>query len=511
MRNHLGQIPVLGLLKAIVARHWAVCSSTTAAAMGSFLSIFVAALYVFNPVAESSDMTIQQIDQFNLSWTNSVDNDSGAGITFGLIEKFNLSFPRFTYDELAFPTVGLSSQNDATQDILQVHLPATRATLNCTVVPPQEITISTSNLESGGQATVTVEARLPVNCRFGGHGGNDSCVTFNKNFQMSSANATQKQSYGGMVLDLHVAPSFGDSTNFHSYGDGAGSRETDNPPGCPSLGFIFGYFAPGGHTNINVTAFTCSRLAEEVQTETPFLLPSLDLDHNHPPIPDESTVKYLANQTDALAYRIQVAFDTEVAANNGTRAFVPGNLTMLDPFFQALLYGQNSVDPKTLIGPGNAGRLVNTTNHVYRRYMAQAFNCNMRRNLSHPDQTTVSAALIRSNRTRLAQDETSKIVLQVLLAIMFICGLAAYLLENTKRVLPHSPTSIAGVASLLVGSELVDRSVVPKGSEWMSDKELEKKGIFQEETFGLGWWEGGEEGKRGRRFEIGIGKAGSRI
>ena len=131
----------------------------------------------------------------------------------------------------------------------------------------------------------------------------------------------------------------------------------------------------------------------------------------------------------------------------------------------------------------------------------------MWQNLSSPDRATVDAMLVNPNRYRLAQDETSKIVLQVLLAIMFVCGIAAYLLADTKRMLPHSPTSIAGVASLLAGSELVDRHFVPKGSEWMGDKELKTKGTFQGETFGLGWWEGAEEGKGGRRFGIGIGKA----
>ena len=126
---------------------------------------------------------------------------------------------------------------------------------------------------------------------------------------------------------------------------------------APSLDFIFGYFAASGDKDIKATALMCSQLAEEVQTKTHFLLPSLDLDPDHPSIPDVSTVKYLANPTDALPYRMHVAFDTEVTAFNGSRAFVPGN-PMLDPFFQTLLHGQESVDPTSLLGTGNAGRLI---------------------------------------------------------------------------------------------------------------------------------------------------------
>ena len=102
-------------------------------------------------------------------------------------------------------------------------------------------------------------------------------------------------------------------------------------------------------------------------------------------------------------------------------------------------------------------------------------------------------------------------MLQVLLAIIVVCGAAAYLLIDTKGVLPHSPTSIVGIASLLAGSELVDRNFVPRGSEWMRSKELKREDIFKGELFGLGWWEGAEEGKGGRRFGIGIGKAERRL
>lgn len=45
-------------------------------------------------------------------------------------------------------------------------------------------------------------------------------------------------------------------------------------------------------------------------------------------------------------------------------------------------------------------------------------------------------------------------------------------------MLPHSPTSIAGVASLLAGSELVDGSFVPMGSEWMGGEVLEREGVL---------------------------------
>lgn len=506
LSNSLGKIPAAGLLQAIILRHWAVCFSTIAAIVGSLLPIVVSGLYISNTVPGSSGIIVQQVDQFNLNWTSSVRNDSNAGTMFALIEEFKL-YPKFTYDELALPAIQLSAQDEAAENLLQLQLPATRATLQCTVVSPEGIAVLTSNLGSGSQANVTVEAPLPPSCLLGGPGGNDPSITFNNDFQMSVSNTTLNESYYGMVLDLHLAPSFGDSIGFQSYGDKAGNNEADNPPGCPSLGFIFGYYTVGDDTSMNTTALICSQLVEEVQTETHFLLPSLDLDPANPPTPDESTVKYLADQTDALPYRIQAAFDREITPYNGTSGVQSGTPTALDPFFQALLHGKDYIDPSFLVGSSNTDRLINATNHIYRIYMAQAINSNMRQNLSSVARTTVDAMLINPNQLRLTQDQRSKIVLQVLLGIMFVSGAAAYLLANTKGVLPHSPTYIAGVASLLAGSELVDKNFVPRDSEWMGDKELKREGIFKGELFGLGWWGGTEEGKRVRRFGIGIGKA----
>lgn len=168
MSSSLGKVPVLGLLQAIIVRHWAACFSTIAAILGSFLTIVVSGLYIFHAVSGSSGISIQRVDQFNLNWTNSVNNDSNAGTMFALIEEFNLSYPKFTYDELALPTIELGDQSQETSEMLQVQLPAVRATLDCTVVPSQGITVSTSNLGSGGQANVTVEAPLPANCLLGG-------------------------------------------------------------------------------------------------------------------------------------------------------------------------------------------------------------------------------------------------------------------------------------------------------------------------------------------------------
>ena len=69
-----------------------------------------------------------------------------------------------------------------------------------------------------------------------------------------------------------------------------------------------------------------------------------------------------------------------------------------------------------------------------------------------------------------------------------------------KDVLPYCPWSIAGTMSLLVGSEVVDRKMLPVGAEFMNNKELSK--CFDGHLFGLGWWD--RDGQR--RFGIDVAK-----
>ena len=124
---------------------------------------------------------------------------------------------------------------------------------------------------------------------------------------------------------------------------------------------------------------------------------------------------------------------------------------------------------------------------------------------------------------RLKQNNPSKIVLQVLLGIMIVCGIAIYALYDPRHTLPHNPCSIAGVMSLLAGSEMCDRSIIPPGAELMNDTALET--VFAGWFFSLGWWNGPAKERtdsdirdnchharadgfvRGSRFGIDVGRA----
>lgn len=235
---------------------------------------------------------------------------------------------------------------------------------------------------------------------------------------------------------------------------------------------------------------------------------------------DETTIKFRKNTTSgltALQYSVADRFSHNSAPFYSFTGSV-GDQRPLDHFFQALTLGSEAIPPSQLLGPANTNTLLNRTTHLYRKYMAQLINSNMRTAPLYPNPTY--NATITLPTARLKQNNGSKVTLQILLAVMFVCGSLAYIITDMRHTLPHNPHTIAGSISLLAGSEMTSRHVVPEGAEWMTDKQLKKAGVFDGYLFSLGWWQDWqqqpyEHGKRGGssekptrgRFGIDIGRA----
>ncbi|KAL9109161.1 MAG: hypothetical protein Q9227_006086 [Pyrenula ochraceoflavens] len=125
--------------------------------------------------------------------------------------------------------------------------------------------------------------------------------------------------------------------------------------------------------------------------------------------------------------------------------------------------------------------------------MAQAINSNMRQTIPkthaapgeerlpfNVDNQRTFTGTTTTGNPRVKLDRTSKLILQILLSAMAVCGLAAVLLVRVRGALPHNPGSIAGTMSLVAGSRLVKEMPEDGGSlgkiRW---------------RYRLGWWKGG--------------------
>ena len=528
LKAYAGQLPGTVILSALQAAHFAVALAAIAALLSSFLTIIVSGLYTVVPIPQSIPATYCVTDKFEHKW-NSVAGDNNAALTLTLLEYQNASYPSNTHDEIAIPAVILSPSTGPVvqpprNGSLGMTLPATRADLNCSLIPSENITIWYSYGSTENSVGATVEAfPIYVFVKAGLIAGCHSKPSSGRRFNYSSSAWTPSTgfdtsygpdsigfsltTYGGMDVATEAFPDIVPK-KFGVYGGGMIDLDlgrTDNPPECPSIAFMYGYFLYNRTALSNITVYTCSQSLQEVQTDITFNLPEMTLDPENPPVVHESSAKVVA----ATDYQIvtplsaNLATDSDYDEWNYTSVHLYNDEPM-DGFMQTLVFGVGSIRPEELVGAGNAEQLLYSTRRMYRRYMAQVLNANMRQKLTPSDVTpALNATVTNPYRLRVQQNRESKLVLQVLLGTILLLGIAAYALTDMRRILPHSPHSIAGVMSLLAGSELCTRKVLPAGAEFMDDRELAR--ALDGYLFSIGWW--GEGKNEERRFGIDVGRA----
>jgi hypothetical protein len=180
----------------------------------------------------------------------------------------------------------------------------------------------------------------------------------------------------------------------------------------------------------------------------------------------------------------------------------------LDNFFSAVVYGSQGTPVNDMLGEANAPRLLAAVQHLWQIVFAQTVRTSQSSMSADPADITAwcpgnsyDATFLDPNAYRLKQSVVSTRILQGLLAALSLGAIVTFLLMDTRKVLPNNPSSIAVVASLLAGSEMLnllvsDRHEKPAGANSTRNR---WDGYF----FSLGWWErpGGA-----RRFGIDTGK-----
>ena len=122
-----------------------------------------------------------------------------------------------------------------------------------------------------------------------------------------------------------------------------------------------------------------------------------------------------------------------------------------------------------------------------------------------------TATIIEGTRTfqgpyRLVHSRISTSILEGLLASILVCMVLAFFTVETRNVVRVNPCSIAGMASLLVDSQLFGNGNISDGAEWWSDKESLGRGVFVGCVFSLCWWDVGGSNKE-KRFRVDIFRA----
>ncbi|KAH6874587.1 hypothetical protein B0T10DRAFT_541128 [Thelonectria olida] len=440
--NLLSVSPFLVLPQSIRRRQLGSAASNLSTLIASTMTIVVSGLWILTGPATVERPSTASLGSWDQAWLNNSKDDGGAAVKLNTIHHKSASTPTEIWNSIVLPTISLPSSNSSANYTYNVR--GLRPVLNCTVVPQEKIKKRQNGYFVIPSANVTVPA---------------ACVK-------------------------NASGEFGTLTFEYKAGE---------------------YY----ESEMNLTALSCSQGIEEVPV----------------------TVTYEGNGASAevsTTQRPRLASGKAWSWRNGTAGaetmgfkiidFLDNNLVRfvqkvpdlpnLDLFFDHLINGPYACNRTTLLGPQNADKLISAVTLGYTDYMAQVIHLNFRGSSNSKKSNLVSAVAnvssfssastdritleitgTRSQEiTRLGIHETSKLILQVQLAIVTVLGLAGYLLVGMRDTLPRNPCTIASTMSFLAGSRLCDpkAGVLPRDAEFMNEKQLDR--ALGRWRFSLGWW-----------------------
>lgn len=470
--NYLNKIGIHALWIAARKKQYCIFATTTSVVISHFLTVLSSNLYTTEAAYHESSFGVRLSDHFALRNFTDIQNISyqKAGMMSAiLVLDDRADLPQWTFDQISIPHLDSVPQVHPFRVANQVDvvLPGTRATANCTSIEPRFLNFTR---ESNDQLSrIDVRFDLPA-C------GN-----------ISEMIGTSKLT---TVKDANITGSFGywldrDSTINH----------------CPEHLVIAGEWKPQDN-KLDILALHCMPYLESVQIAVQLNHPTLQINRSHTPVINESTREFLvAIEVPGIGQHLLSPYQDPSI----------GSLGSVDGFFGTVIrQGQ----PLQNVLKDSA-TLQSVVEAMYSRILSQVLDQNR---IPLSENTTVVGTLKEFNRIKLKQERGPAYALQALLSLMAICAAVTFLLGYTKNVLPKNPRSIAAMASLLAGSHLLDESIITPGSEWLTDEEWKERGLFEGMQFSMGWWMQDEEGPEGEqsdsehwsgeaRFGIDIGTA----
>lgn len=418
--NYLDSLASTNIICSMHERHFAVLVTTLAALVSSFLAIIASGLY--SPIEVPHQMRVNFTQETTFYRGNSADADQNAGmvVTKDILRK-NLTFPRWTYDELAFPELSMDmplSSNETENLYVDIRMPALRAAPACYFQTGSQLQWNLTKLKHDNESIYKLSILAPsMPCSLADQDMGSTSLT-------SSPVLLKSQGFFGQSTMLPCG------NNFNAN---------------PATLYIWGNIQNDSAENIS--AITCIEVVETVDTLTRFQLPGFDITDDHPPVPDESSARSASN--------IDVPW---ISWNNFHTTDDIAESSNLDEFFTALVMGKYAIPAEDLLNPDSSDMVIKAINHQDRILRAQVFN-NYSRSAANGTlgHTHLLGNITMPNRLRLSQDAVSTRVLEALLAFTLVLGIVGSILMNTDHVLPKNPFSIAAIASLLADSNILSR------------------------------------------------------
>ncbi|KAJ5816436.1 hypothetical protein N7447_008669 [Penicillium robsamsonii] len=415
--NYLDSLVITSIIRSIRTRHFAVLATALATLITSFLVIVASGLYSAIEVPHQISMNFTQETTFYRGNSADADQSPSMVVAKHVFHKIQ-NFPRWTYEELAFPELFVDtplSSNETEGLFIDIRMPALRATPACYFQTGRQLQWNFTKVNYGNESIYQLSVLAP---------------------SMPCSLADEDMGSTSLAPSLAVLNShglFGQSSMLS-----CGSHSSK-----PATLYIWGNIQNDSIGDIS--AMTCIEAVETVDTATRFLLPGFDITDDHPPIPDESSAR---SSEDVNVPRI--------SWNNFNVTDAITENSNLDGFFRALVMGKHAIPAENLVNPDSIDMVIKAIKHQDRILKAQIFNKYSRSAADNgKDHTPLPGNITVPNRLRLLQDAASTRVLEALLASILVLSIVSSMLMNTDHILPKNPSSIAAVASLLADSNIL--------------------------------------------------------
>ncbi|CAI4213143.1 unnamed protein product [Parascedosporium putredinis] len=430
------------LRTSFATRSFTALSSALAVVFAATLAIFSGTLFSAVSVPLSQDLAIPTVDFFPSALADSSNvapvscatcSSAADALTASLILAANFSYPRFTFENLVFQTLGLEAPpeevslldqetdeaNDPEELIASVVLPAIRPKMSCRLFAFTELDL---NLTAGDYRIQgrrnPLRIDVPGERCFDGKGGDEV-----SNALLSTIPNSGTIASGDLQFGLSLS-----------------ARDVTQ---CSDWLYIWGNLADPGTNDTSVTsagALACNETVEVVDTTVNFHGRMFEISPSDPPITDESTARESPMELETLAYESLVKISSD---------------DLLDPFFSLLVNSRYAIPADALSTEGDTAMQVVADGIIEHHGIFRAQSINSKRRAS-----------VLSNSQR---DPITTRVLQAVLSAMIALSIISWMLTPSFKM-AHSPHSIASTVSFLADGNIF--GFLPRGAEWMSESDL---------------------------------------
>lgn len=483
---------VVNVYSCIAHGHRNLLVMTIATLLAWPLTVISSGLFISSTFESTRAATVQVEDSIRYM-SDGQTGDANAMTGVYSTEKLSLAMneggihaPSWTYDSFVFPRLSLdeyivqnAGQKDNISAIIRIatpestfnfEMPAWRSSLACDYVADQNRNITldtTKDRKLQGNTPLPlfpdVQLQTPEGC---------SALNFSLSYNLNPDSGVE--SYYVMKFPY-------------------------KSPSCPYMVFLYGDLPKEGAMDGEFTMLSCRAWTSQMQVHTNISYPTLRILDARP---DESKSIVLNSNFSGKTDQREPLFDKAFLVLGGM--YAPTS-THNDIFLPVLhVAGKSEKTLANFLGPTESAGFVEILSQLWSNAYVQLANIAGRVegvDVGTQMPLTISGMVRDNDRLRLVQDRVSTHLLSVLLGLIALCVSVSLFTTRTRRILPKNPCSIAAVASLIAGSDMVRE--IPAGSEWCGTTGLEKESVFEGKFFSMGWWTDGDE----QRFGIDVGKS----